>query len=67
MGDLENILQEFFHCKRPFKKNGKLTVQGEKAYSQLEELMYQLDFLGVLSDKAHDIVEKLGEIVRSEV
>ena len=42
---LEKILQKYFNCKRPFKKNGTLSDSGEMAYGKLVNLLYDIDNL----------------------
>ena len=41
----EEILKDYFNCKRPFKKNGKLSKNGEKAYARLVSLLADIDNL----------------------
>ena len=41
----EEILKDYFNCKRPFKKNGKLSKNGEKAYARLVSLLEDIDHL----------------------
>lgn len=44
---LEEVLQDYFGCKKVFTKTGELTVAGNKAYNKLIELMYDLQSLGL--------------------
>lgn len=68
MKTLEEILQEYFKCSKPFKKNGKLSVRGSVAYEKLTSLIYDLNGLDCMPLKdANDIVDTLDYIVRSEV
>lgn len=68
MVTLEKILQNYFHCKKPFpnKENTKeklqMTVSGYKAYERLCSLVEDLGSLGVLSrpDRA---LEELNRIL----
>lgn len=62
MKTLEEILQEHFSCKKPFKKNGKLSKNGWSAYSKLTKLIYDLGTLGVI-ENASDVVDSLDYIV----
>lgn len=50
MRTLEEILQHFFGCKKPFRKDGELTKRGEKAFQELESLCDDLRRLGVIED-----------------
>lgn len=58
---LEEILQKYFNCKRPFNKNEKLSESGWSAYGKLTKLVYDLGALGVIED-ANDVVESLDHI-----
>jgi len=62
MKTLEEILQEHFGCKKPFKKNEKLSASGWDAYGKLTKLIYDLGALGVIED-ANEVVESLDYIV----
>lgn len=72
--NLEEILQKWFHCKKPFlahphllNKNGDkeyFTKKGGEAYSQLVDLLYAIGSLTETSDVMCDIVEILDDIVR---
>ena len=58
---LEEVLQHFFGCKKPFAKNGDFTAQGSKAYGKLVELLYNV---GILAETdMNDIIESLDYIV----
>lgn len=62
MKTLEEILQEYFNCKKPFNKNEKLSVSGWSAYGKLTKLIYDLGTLGVI-ENTDDVVESLDYIV----
>lgn len=79
MKSLDEILQEYFNCNKPFLKKRKLipTIDGERyeyltqsgarAYGKLTDLLYDLAALGVISlSVANDAVEELDSIVRSD-
>lgn len=75
MKTLEEILQEHFHCKKPFlvrpKKLGggakrHLTLDGEKAYAKLYSLLLDLAHIGAFEGGAFcadDITDKLDSII----
>lgn len=50
---LEQILQEYFSCKKPFDGNGKLTKQGDRKVQQLINLLHDLAFIGVIPDASN--------------
>ena len=47
--DLEQILQEYFGCKRPFDKDGRLTKHGCLAVQRLISLLHDLNAIGVIN------------------
>ena len=59
--DLETILQNFGY-KKVFKKDGTLSVDGNKAYGNLIEIIYNLQFIGVISN-ANEIIDKLDKVL----
>ena len=72
---IEEILQKHFGCKKPFLKKPKpytdddcgtryefMTQHGNRAYSKLVSLIYDLGDLGVGIDANH-IIETLDNIV----
>ena len=59
--DLETILQNFGY-KKVFKKDGTLSVDGNKAYGNLIEIIYNLQFIGVISN-ANEIIDKLDKLL----
>lgn len=73
---LEEILQQYFHCSKPFLKNPRKTHDGEhteyftrrggKAYDQLVALIGDLGALGVLRNNPESIINQLDTIVRGE-
>ena len=58
---LDEILQKYFGCSVPFRKDGELTTTGEKAMRKLEELLSDLEGIGVIPS-ASDAVRILDEI-----
>lgn len=60
MWTLEEILQEYFNCSKPFRKDGSFTYRGAKAFNKLVGLVYAL---GTITDlNAEKIVRTLDEI-----
>lgn len=59
--DLETILQNFGY-KKVFKKDGTLSVDGNKAYGNLIEIIYNLQSIGVISN-ADKIIDKLDKVL----
>ena len=49
---LEEILQTYFGCKVPFRKDGEFTTSGEKAYDKLTNLLDDLQDLEVIKSSA---------------
>lgn len=62
--DLETILQNFGY-KKVFKKDGTLSVDGTKAYGNLIEIIYNLQFIEVISN-ANAVIDKLDKILDEE-
>ena len=62
---LDEILQKYFGCSVPFRKDGELTTTGEKAMRKLEELLSDLEGIGVIPS-ASDAVRQLDVIVKGE-
>ena len=76
---LEEILQQYFNCKRPFYKNppissidsdgevhrNPMTKTGWKAYNRLTDLIYALDRLDIGID-ADKVIDNLDQIVNEE-
>lgn len=46
---LEEILREYFGCKRPFDKGGRLTKHGDLAVRRLISLLHDLNAIGVIN------------------
>lgn len=46
---LEEILREYFGCKRPFDKGGRLTKHGDFAVQRLISLLHDLNAIGVIN------------------
>jgi len=73
---LEEILQQYFRCSKPFLKNPRkmdggeyteyFTRRGGKAYEQLVALIKDLGVLGVLRDNPEGIIDQLDVIVHGE-
>ena len=59
--DLETILQNSGY-KKVFKKDGTLSVDGNKAYGNLIEIIYNLQSIGVISN-ADKIIDKLDKVL----
>ena len=73
---LEEILQQFFGCKKPFLKTKRvvghcpggepdyeyMTESGARAYENLVNLLYALGPLLEMSDEVHRMVSTLDEI-----
>lgn len=57
---LEEILQHFFNCNKPFRKDGEFTCKGSIAYAQLVELLYNVG--GLTETDMNDVVETLDMI-----
>ena len=51
-----------FWIQKVFKKDGTLSVDGNKAYGNLIEIIYNLQFIGVISN-AGKIIDKLDKIL----
>ena len=58
---LSEILQTYFGCKVPFRKDGEFTTTGIKAYKKLEDLLNDLESLRVIPS-ASQAVRVLDEI-----
>lgn len=58
---LEEILQTYFGCKVPFRKDGEFTTTGIEAYKKLEDLLNDLESLRVIPS-ASQAVRVLDEI-----
>ena len=76
---LEEILRNYFGCKKPFLKKPKpleydeygvtsyeyFTVQGAKAYGELIDLVYDLRNIGALTDKECDTTVDTLDMIAS--
>lgn len=60
---LEEILM-LIGAKNPFKKNGKLTESGEKAYLKLVKIVNGLDCIGALGKTGDELENYLDEVIR---
>lgn len=60
MMTLEEILQKYFNCVKPFQKNGDFTIKGSKSYEELITLLYEIGKL--TNSPMEHIVKKLDEI-----
>jgi len=62
---IEGILQDCFGCKKPFKKDGSLSVNGVAAYGKLTDLLYRLSDNGILTqctvNKAISTIDEICE------
>ena len=58
---LDEILQKYFGCSVPFREDGELTTTGEKAMRKLEELLSDLEGIGVIPS-ASEAVRQLDVI-----
>jgi len=65
MKSMEEILQEYFGCKKPFKKNETLSISGEMAYARLIGLLQDIDDL-LGTDYVAKNIDKLDEIAKSD-
>lgn len=60
---LEQILQEYFGCNRPFNREGKLTKHGDIAVQRLISLLHELNAIGIINGswnaekRINDIIE----------
>lgn len=61
---LENVLIEYFNCKKPFKKNGTLSQSGEKAYARLVSLLADIDNLIDINFSSK--IDELDELAPSD-
>ena len=59
---LEEILKKYFSCVVPFRNDGTLTKIGVEAYKRLENLLHDLEEMGVIYD-ASESIRKLDAIV----
>ncbi|MCR5154852.1 MAG: hypothetical protein K6B75_08415 [Lachnospiraceae bacterium] len=60
MKTLEEIFQIHFGCKKPFDKDGDLTVSGLKAYSKLLVLLDDLNSVGIVeNNNYHDVIDEI--------
>lgn len=59
---LEQILQDYFGCKRPFDKDGKLTKHGNLAVKRLISLLHNLNDIGVING-SWNAQKKIDDII----
>lgn len=61
---LSEILQTYFGCKVPFRKDGEFTTTGIKAYKKLEDLLDDLQDLGVIKSSAScmKVLDEIADI-----
>ncbi len=63
--NMEYILREYFGCEKPFNKNEKLSLSGERAYARLVSLLEDVDeLLGV--DNLSNIIDELDTLAPSD-
>ena len=60
----EEILRDYFNCERPFKKNNKLSKNGEKAYARLVSLLEDINNLIDINFSSK--IDELDEIFESD-
>ena len=48
--DFETLCVNLFGIKKPFKKNGTLSVSGTRAYGKLITLVYDMQDMGIVED-----------------
>ena len=46
--DFETLCFNLYNIKKPFKKDGSLSVSGARAYGKLVSMLYDLNSMGVL-------------------
>ena len=61
-GSLEEILQTYFGCKRPFNVCYQLSDSGSRAYTKLISLLYEISEIYDINGKINDIVDTLDYI-----
>lgn len=59
--NLEELLK-LYGCKRPFKNNGKLSVEGYKAYNKLLATLEGIEYITGRIPNVADIVNELDKI-----
>ena len=59
---LEQILQTYFDCKKPFDRNGNLTKSGDYNTQRLINLLADLEAIGVINC-AHNSAKKIDDII----
>lgn len=64
---MEQILEEYFGCKRPFKKNETLSKNGERAYARLISLLEDINLLAKrdynLNGDVFDLLKDIDDLV----
>ena len=60
---LEAILN-LLGVKKPFKKDGSLTIAGEKAMEKISEFVDNLEYIGAFGKTGDELMNYLDEIVR---
>lgn len=64
--DLETLLQNYFGCKKPFRKNGQLTKSGDGAVQQLMFLIEALSMVGIITeDTCKQAMRNIDNIIDS--
>lgn len=64
MKSLEEILKEYFGCKRPYNKDETLSLYGESAYAKLVSLLQDIDNL-LGTDYLSKYIDELDELAPS--
>lgn len=62
---LEQILQEYFGCKHPFDKGGKLTKHGDLAVQRLINLLHDLNAIGIING-SWNAEKKIDDIIADD-
>ncbi len=63
---LETLLQNYFGCKKPFRKNGKLTKSGDGAVQYLICLISALSKVGIITDDVcKQAIRNIDDIIDS--
>lgn len=64
--DFETLCLNLFNIKKPFKKNGSLSVTGTKAYGKLLSLFYDMKDMKILSNNPEKMILKLDKVISKE-
>lgn len=61
---LEEVLQDFMNCERPFNEDGSVTDEGSNAYAKLTNLLY--DIGNMTGREMEDVVGALDFIMNEK-